>query len=158
MTKRSGILGVDHIAVFTARIEEAEAAYVDLFQATVLFRGTTHRDTWVAIDATHPWEEIRRRGIRVEATFLRAGGLTIVIADEPQIGRGGPLNHVGIGTSDGEFRRIKERVRELGLRFREDSLESFKFHDAFGVLWEVSRGAEISRPSKRLDLETGRII
>ncbi|MEX2554276.1 MAG: VOC family protein [Actinomycetota bacterium] len=158
MAKTSGILGVDHVAVFTARIERAESHYGDLFGATVLFRATTHHGTWVAIDADATWDQIRRRGLRVEASFLRAGVVTIIAADEPSPGKGGPLNHVGLGTGDAEFKRIRDRVRALGLREHEGDSDTFKFRDELGVLWEVSRGMEAAhRPPKRLDLGTGRV-
>ncbi len=157
MAKTSGIIGVDHVAVATARIEEAERHYVDLFGATVLFRGTTVRGVWAAIDGDPGWDEIRRRGIAVDSAFLRAGELTIALLDEPA-GKVGPINHVGIGCSDAEVRRIKDAAERLGLRFLEDSLEGFKILDIFGVTWEVSRGMEIKPPNMRLDLKTGQII
>ena len=158
MTKASGILGVDHVAVFTPRLEQAERHYADLFGAGVLFRGTTHQGTWVAIDGDASWEDIRRRGLRVEASFLRAGGVTIVVADESSPGKEGPLNHVGIGCGEAEYKRIRETVRGLGLREHESGSDTFKFRDALGVLWEVSRGMEAAhRPPKRLDLGTGRV-
>ena len=155
MAKASGILGVDHVAVVTSRIEEAEKHYAELFDAQVLFRATTHRGTWVTIDADQGWDEARRRGVRIEGAFLRAGGLTISLLDEKAPGKGGPLNHLGIGCSDAEVRRIKERAKGLGLRFLEDSLEGFKFLDLIGIVWEVSRGMEIKRSGKKLDLRTG---
>ena len=43
MPKPSGILGVDHVAIATARFEEAEEHYRALFDAHVLCRGTTLR-------------------------------------------------------------------------------------------------------------------
>jgi catechol 2,3-dioxygenase-like lactoylglutathione lyase family enzyme len=157
MAKSRGIIGVDHVAVFTPRIEEAERFYRDLFGAEVLFRSARHKREWVGIDADATWAEIRRRGIEVGVAFLRAGGLTVAVADEPAPGKGGPLNHVGVGCSEPEFRRIRDRARELGLRVPEDTPESFKFHDPFGVLWEVSRGMEIEPPRRRLDLGSGRV-
>lgn len=158
MAKASGILGVDHVAVFTARIEEAEQHYAALFGTAILFRGTTHQGAWVGVDGDAGWDDIRRRGVRIEASFLRVGGLTIVVADEPSPGKGGPLNHVGIGCSDPEFKRMRDQVRAMGLREHEGDADTFKFRDALGVLWEVSRGMEAAhRPPKRLDLGTGRI-
>ncbi|MGH2727140.1 MAG: hypothetical protein ACRDKS_09200 [Actinomycetota bacterium] len=158
MTKGPGILGVDHVAVFTARLEEAEAHYGLLFSAEVLFRGTTHQGAWVAIDGDASWVDVRRRGLRVESTFLRAGAVTIIATDDASPGRGGPLNHIGIGCSDAEFKRIRDQVRALELREHESSSDAFKFRDEFGVLWEVSRGMEAAhKPAKRLDLGTGRV-
>src|SRR5688572_27969858 len=104
MAQTSGILGVDHVAVVTSRIEEAEKHYAELFEAVVLFRGTTHRGAWVTIDGDGDWNEIRRRGIRIEGSFLRAGGLTIALLDEPAAGKSGPVNHVGIGCADATVR------------------------------------------------------
>ena len=158
MARTSGILGVNHIAVFTSRLEEAEQHYASLFGASVLFRGTTHKGEWVAIDGDAAWEDVRRRGLRVEATFLRAGGVTIIAADEPSPGKDGPLNHVGVGVGDAEFKRIRDTVRSMGLREHESEANSFKFRDALGVLWEVSRGMEAAhRPPRKLDLGTGRV-
>lgn len=158
MARTSGILGVNHVAVFTSRLEEAERHYGSLFQAAVLFRGMTHTGSWVGIDGDASWDDVRRRGLRVESTFLRAGGVTIIVTDEPSPGKGGPLNHIGIGTSDTEFKRIRDQVRALGLREHESGSDTFKFRDEFGVLWEVSRGMEAAhRPPKRLDLGTGRV-
>lgn len=158
MAKTSGILGVDHIAVFTSRLEDAERHYAALFGATVLFRGLMHKGEWVAVDGDAAWEDVRRRGLRVESTFLRAGGVTIIVTDEPTGGKDAPLNHVGIGTSDAEFKRIREQVRALGLREHESGSDTFKFRDQLGVLWEVSRGMEAAhRPPKKLDLGTGRV-
>jgi hypothetical protein len=158
MTKASGIIGVDHVAIVTKRIEDAERHYGELFDAEVLFRGTTHRGVWVAINGTPGWDEIRRRGVTVDSAFLRAGGLTIALLGESTGGKAGPVNHVGLGCSDAEVRRIKEAVKRLGLRIVEDSLEGFKFLDMFGVTWEVSRGMETRPPAKRLDLSTGQVI
>jgi catechol 2,3-dioxygenase-like lactoylglutathione lyase family enzyme len=158
MAKASGIIGVDHVAIVTSRIEEAERHYGALFGAQVLFRGTTHRGAWVAIDGASGWEDIRRRGVTVDSAFLRAGGLTIALLGDAAGGKAGPVNHVGLGCSDAEVRRIKEAVEGLGLRFLEDSLEGFKFLDGFGVTWEVSRGMDTRPPAKRLDLRTGQVI
>ena len=156
--QRTGILGVDHIAVFTSRLEDAERHYAELFGATVLFRGLMHNGEWVAVDGDAAWEDVRRRGLRLESTFLRAGGVTIIVTDEPSSGKDGPLNHVGVGASDAEFKRIRDQVRALGLREHESGADTFKFRDELGVLWEVSRGIEAAhRPPKRLDLGTGRV-
>jgi catechol 2,3-dioxygenase-like lactoylglutathione lyase family enzyme len=158
VAKTSGILGVDHIAVFTPRLEEAERHYAALFGAAVLFRGLTHQGSWVSVDGDASWDDVRRRGLRLESTFLRAGSVTIIVSDEPAPSKDGPLNHVGIGTSDGEFKRIRDQVRALGLREHEGGSDTFKFRDRFGVLWEVSRGMEAAhRPPKRLDLGSGRV-
>ncbi len=157
MAKPSGIIGVDHIAIATARIEEAERHYGELFGATVMFRGTTVRGVWATIDGDPGWDEIKRRGIKVDSAFLRAGPLTIALLHEPG-GKTGAVNHVGLGCSDPEVRRIKETAKRLGLRFLEESLEGFKILDVFGVTWEVSRGMDIRPPTKRLDLQTGQII
>jgi catechol 2,3-dioxygenase-like lactoylglutathione lyase family enzyme len=156
MAKPSGILGVDHVAIATARIEEAERHYGELFGAAVLFRGATVRGVWAAIDGDPGWDEMKRRGIKVDSAFLQAGLLTIALLDEPG-GKTGPINHVGLGCSDAEVRRIGEAARRLGLRFLEESLEGFKILDIFGVTWEISRGMDIKPPAKRLDLTTGRI-
>ncbi|MFY9586600.1 MAG: VOC family protein [Actinomycetota bacterium] len=156
MAKPSGIIGVDHVAIATARIEQAERHYGELFGATVLFRGTTVRGVWAAIDGDPGWDEIKRRGITVDSAFLRAGPLTIALLDEPG-GKTGPINHVGLGCSDAEVRRIGEAARRLGLRFLEEGLEGFKILDVFGVTWEISRGMDVKPPAKRLDLTTGRI-
>ena len=157
MAKPSGILGVDHVAVFTSRIEEAEGHYAELFGATVLFRTAAQRGTWATIEGNPGWDDLRRLGVTVAASFLKAGGLTIAISEGPVPGKGGPLNHVGIGCSEAEVRRIKEKARALGLRFLEDEVQAFKFIDRFGVIWEISRGMELTPPTKRLDLRTGRI-
>jgi hypothetical protein len=157
MPKPSGILGVDHVAIATARIEDAEKHYGELFGATVMFRGTTVRGVWAAIDGDPGWDEMRRRGIKVDSAFLRAGPLTIALLSEPG-GKVGPVNHVGLGCADAEVRRISETARRLGLRFLEESLEGFKILDMFGVTWEISRGMDVKPPGKRLDLQTGRII
>jgi catechol 2,3-dioxygenase-like lactoylglutathione lyase family enzyme len=154
---KSGILGVDHVAVVTSRVEEAEKHYAELFEARVLFRGATQRGIWVTIDGEEDWTEIRRHGIRIEGSFLRAGGLTISVIDESPPAKTGPINHVGIGCSDAEVRSIKERVKRAGLRILEDGAEGFKFLDGFAVVWEVSRGMELRRSGKRLDLGTGRV-
>jgi catechol 2,3-dioxygenase-like lactoylglutathione lyase family enzyme len=156
VAKTSGIIGVDHVAIATGRIEEAERHYGELFGTTVMFRGATVRGVWAAIDGDPGWDEIRRRGITVDSAFLRAGALTIALLDEPA-GKVGPINHVGIGCADAEVRRIKETAKRLGLRFLEDSLEGFKILDIFGVTWEVSRGMEIKPPGKRIDLKSGQI-
>ena len=157
MPKQSGIIGVDHVAIATARIEDAERHYAELFGTTVIFRGTTMRGEWAAIDGDPGWDEIRRRGIKVDSAFLRAGPLTIALLDEPG-GKTGPINHVGLGCSDAEVRRIKETAKRLGLRFLEDSLEGFKVLDIFGVTWEISRGMELKPPARRLDLRSGQIV
>ena len=158
MAKASGILGVNHVGVFTSRIEEAEKHYAELFGTVVLFRGTTYRGNWVGIDPAYGWEEIRRRGLRVEASFMRAGELTVIVADSPA-DKSGPINHVGIGCSEGEFRRIKELVRMRGLRMPEEEAEAFKFVDELGLIWEICRGMDsAARPANMLDLGSGRIV
>lgn len=157
MGKPGGILGVDHVAVVTSRIEEAEGIYGDLFQTRVVFRVAKHRGVWVTIDGEASWQDIARRAVRIEGSMLRAGGLTISVLDESGQGKAGSINHVGLGCADAEVRRIKEVARKLGLRFFEDSLDSFKFLDAFGVIWEVSRGMDVKASGKRLDLKTGEV-
>jgi catechol 2,3-dioxygenase-like lactoylglutathione lyase family enzyme len=158
MAKASGILGVDHVAVFTPKLEEAERHYADLFGTTVLFRGTMHRGTWVGIDPAYSWDDIRKRGIRVQASFLRAGGVTIIVSDEPHGDKTGPLNHVGIGCSEPEFRRIKDLVRSKGLRVLEEGADGFKFIDELGLIWDVNRGMDAAkRPKDMLDIFSGRI-
>jgi catechol 2,3-dioxygenase-like lactoylglutathione lyase family enzyme len=155
--KASGILGVDHVAVVTSSIREAEAQYGDLFATNVIFRVARYRGDWVTIDAQATWDEIARGRVRIEGSMLRAGGLTISVLDESGQGKAGSINHVGIGCADVEWRRIKEVARKLGLRFLEDSLEAFKFLDGFGVIWEVSRGMDVKASGKRLDLRTGEV-
>ena len=157
MAKASGILGVDHVAVVTSRIQEAERHYADLFATRVVFRIAKYRGVWVTIDGDAPWEEIARRAVRIEGSMLRSGGLTISVLDESGQGKTGSINHVGIGCADAEVRRIKEVARKLGLRFLEDSLETFKILDRFGVIWEVSRGMDVKASGKRLDLRTGEV-
>ena len=158
MAKAPGILGVDHLAVFTSQIEQAEQHYGELFGAQVLFRGTTHRGTWVGIDAAYGWDDIRKRGIRVKASFLRAGAVTIIVSDEPHAEKPGSLNHVGIGCSEPEHRRIKELVRAKGLRVIEEGIDGFKFIDALGLIWDVNRGMDAAkRPEHMLDIFSGRI-
>jgi len=158
VAKPSGILGVDHVAVFTSKIEHAEQHYGELFGATVLFRGTTHRGIWVGIDAAYGWDDMRKRGIRVQASFLRAGGATIIVSDEPAAEKTGPLNHVGLGCSEHEFRRIKELVRAKGLRVLEEGADGFKFIDELGLIWDVNRGMDAAKPpEKMLDIFSGRI-
>lgn len=157
MPKSSGIIGVDHVAIATARIEEAEKHYAELFGAVVLWRSTIVRGEWATIDGDPGWDEIHRHRIKVDSAFLRAGALTIALIDEPA-GKAGPVNHVGVGCSDPEARRIKETAKRLGLRFLEDSLEGFKIIDAIGVTWEISRGTDVKGPAKRLDLGSGRIV
>ena len=158
MPKVSGIIGVDHVAVFTGRVEETERHYEELFDAVVLFRVTQYRGTWATIDRGYGWQEIKRRGVKVDSTFMRAGGLTIAISAERSSGKEGPVNHVGIGCSDPEFRRIRAQAGALELRFLEDGLTMFKFVDRFGVIWEVSRGMEPAPPATRLDIGTGQLI
>jgi len=158
MAKTSGIQGVDHIAIFTSRVEQAERLYVELFGARVLFRGTTLRGEWVGIDPTHGWDDIRRRGLTVQASFLRAGGLTVIVSDE-RTGKLGPINHAGIGCTEPEYKRIKQLVGQRSYRVLERGADGFKFVDEIGVIWEVSRGMEAARrPAKMLDLRTGRIV
>lgn len=157
MGGRPGITGVDHVAVLTPDIEAAEEHYEKLFGARVLFRGATHEGEDVLIDRRHGWDEIRRLKLRVEWSFLRAGGLTIGVIGR-RAGREGPVDHVGIGCTEPELRRIRERVRGMKLRVYPDTLGTFKFRDQFGVLWEVSRGMGVAAPTRRLDLGTGRVI
>jgi hypothetical protein len=155
--KASGILGVDHVAVVTSRIREAEGQYADLFGTSVIFRVARYRGEWVTIDGQATWEEIARARVRIEGSMLRAGGLTVSVVDESGQGRTGSINHVGIGCTDPEQRRIKEVARKLSLRFLEDGLTSFKFLDGFGVMWEVSRGMDVKGSGKTLDLRTGEV-
>jgi hypothetical protein len=159
VVKPSGILGVDHIGVFTARIRQGEALYAALFGAVVLFRGVTFRGSWVAVDARYDWEDIARKGLEVSNSFLRAGGLTLILSDEPAAARPGPVNHVGIGCTDGEHRRIREMVRERRYRVLEEGADGFKFIDELGLIWDVDRGMEAANPpEKMLDLESGRMV
>ena len=135
MARASGILGVDHVAVVTSRVEEAEKHYAELFEAHVLFRGATQRGIWVTIDGEEDWTEIRRHGIRIEGSFLRAGGLTISVLDEPPPAKTGPINHVGLGCSDAEVRTIKERVKRAGLRIVDNlSMQLVKRPQEYDVL------------------------
>jgi hypothetical protein len=157
VAKASGILGVDHVAVVTSRIHEAEVQYADLFATNVIFRVARHRGEWVTIDGQATWEEIARHRVRVEGSMLRSGGLTISVLDESGQGKTGSINHIGLGCADAEVRRIKEVARRLGLRVLEDGLESCKFIDGFGIIWEVSRGMDVKASGKRLDLRTGEV-
>ena len=157
MPKASGILGVDHVAVVTSRIRAAEDQYAELFGARVIFRVARYRGEWVTIGGRATWEEIARARVRIEGSMLRAGGLTISVIDESGQGKTGSINHVGIGCTDPEQRRIKEVARTVGLRFLEDGLASFKFLDGFGVIWEVSRGMDVKGSGKTLDLQTGEV-
>jgi hypothetical protein len=157
MAKTSGILGVDHVAVFTKHIREAERHYAELFEAVVLFRLVIHRGSSVGVDAAFGWDAIARQGLRVSSSFLRAGGLTLIVSDEPA-GKDGPLNHVGIGCAEPEFRRIRELVRDRRLRVLEEGAGGFKFVDELGLIWEIGRGMEAARrPDTMLDLGTGRV-
>ena len=159
MAKPSGILGVDHVGVFTPRIREGETLYAELFGAVVLFRGVTYRGSWVAVDAGYGWDDIARKGLKVSNSFLRAGGLTLILSDEPAAPRPGPVNHVGIGCGDTEFRRIRELVRERRYRVLEEGADGFKFIDELGLIWDVDRGMEAAkRPEKMLDLDSGRFL
>jgi catechol 2,3-dioxygenase-like lactoylglutathione lyase family enzyme len=158
VAKPSGILGVDHVAIFTKRIQEAEQNYEELFGAVVLFRHVIHRGSPIAVDPIYGWDEIARRGLQVASSFLRAGALTLIVSDEPA-GKDGPVNHVGIGCTEPEFRRIRELVRDRRLRVLEEGAGGFKFVDPLGLIWEIGRGADAAkRPDKTLDLGTGRIV
>jgi len=158
VAKASGILGVDHVAVFTSRIREAEEIYGELFGAAVLHRGVTFRGVWQAVDARYGWDDFAKRGLKVEASFMRAGALTLVVSDEPAGPRPGTLNHVGIGCSDAELKRIRELVRERRWRVLEEGADGFKFIDPIGVTWDADRGMDAAKPpEKMLDLDSGRM-
>lgn len=158
MAKTSGIQGVNHVAIYTRRVEQAEVLYVELFEATVLFRATTHQGHWVGIDADYGWDDARRRGISVEASFMRAGGLTLIVS-EGTGGERGTINHVGIGCTEREYRRIKELVRAKGYRMPEQGDDGFKFVDELGVIWEITRGTDAAKPpAAMLDLRSGRLV
>jgi catechol 2,3-dioxygenase-like lactoylglutathione lyase family enzyme len=157
VSKTSGIIGVNHVAIFTPKVREGEAFYTELFGATVLHRGVTFRGSWVAIDAAYSWDDIARRGLVVENSFMRAGGLTLIVSNEPG-GKLGPINHVGIGCTEPEYRRIRELVRRRGSRVVEEGAEGFKFVDDLGVIWEITRGMDAAkRPEAVLDLGSGRM-
>jgi catechol 2,3-dioxygenase-like lactoylglutathione lyase family enzyme len=157
VAKPPGITGIQHVAVLTPRLENAERHYADLFDAAVQFRTAIHEGEWVAIDPRHDWEAIRRARVQIHMSFLRAGALTVAVINEPG-GPSGPLGHVCIECTDAEARRIRDRVRALGLRVPRDEPGTFRFRDEFGVHWEVTRDRDgAHRPSKRLDLGTGRV-
>jgi len=159
VAKVPGISGIQHVAVLTARLEEAEKHYSTLFETKVVFRCGTYEGEWVAVDPGHDWETIRRsRLLKVQMTLLRAGALTIAAIDAPA-GRDGALGHVCLLCTDAEGRRIKEQVGAMGLREHRDAPGVFRFRDAFGAMWEISRqDEEPHRPSRTLDLGTGRVI
>jgi len=156
--KLSGITGIQHVAVLTPRLEEAEKHYAVLFEAEVVFRSGVYEGESVTIDPSHDWEAIRRsRLLKVHMSSLRSGALTIAVIDEPS-GKDGAIGHVCIACSDAEGRRIRDQVSALGLREHRDAPSVFRFRDAFGVLWELARSnEEAHRPSRRLDLGTGRV-
>jgi catechol 2,3-dioxygenase-like lactoylglutathione lyase family enzyme len=158
VAKGPGITGIQHVAVLTPRLEDAERHYAQLFEAEVQFRSGAYEGDEVAVDARYDWETIRRsRLLKLHATFLRAGALTIVAMDEPA-GKDGALGHVCIACTDPELRRIREQVGALGLREYRDAPGVFRFRDAFGVLWEAARSnEEAHRPSRTLDLGSGRV-
>jgi catechol 2,3-dioxygenase-like lactoylglutathione lyase family enzyme len=158
VARGSGITGVQHVAVLTPRLEQAEAHYRELFEAEVVFRSGVYEGEWVAVDARHDWEAIRRsRLLKIHMTFLRAGALTIAAMDEPA-GKDGALGHVCLACTEAELRRIREQVGALGLREHRDAPGVFRFRDTFGVLWEATRlNEEAHRPSRTLDLGTGRV-
>jgi len=158
VAKTSGITGIQHVAVLTPRLEEAEEHYRELFEAEVAFRSGVYEGDWVAVDARHDWEAIRRsRLLKIHMTFLRAGALTIAAIDEPA-GRDGALGHVCLSCTEAELRRIRDQVRALGLREHRDAPGVFRFRDLFGVLWEATRANEVAhRPSRSLDLGSGRV-
>ena len=159
MAKASGILGVDHVAVFTPKIREAEQIYAELFGAVVLHRGATFRGNWTAVDARYGWDDFAKRGLKVTTSFMRAGALTLVVSDEPAGPRAGVLNHVGIGCADAELKRIREYVRDARWRVLEEGADGFKFVDPLGVIWDVDRGMEAAKkPEKMLDLDSGRMV
>ena len=158
MAKAPGIAGVQHVAVLTPHLEQAESHYRDLFEAEVSFRAGVYEGEWVAVEARYDWDTIRRsRLLKVHMSLLRAGGLTIAAVDEPG-GKDGALGHVCLACTDVEGRRIREQVTALGLREHRDAPGVFRFRDAFGVLWEIVRHDEQPhRPSRTLDLGTGRV-
>jgi catechol 2,3-dioxygenase-like lactoylglutathione lyase family enzyme len=158
VARGSGITGIQHVAVLTSRLEQAETHYAQLFEAEVIFRSGLYEGDWVGVDARHDWESIRRsRLLKVQMTLLRAGALTIAAIDAPA-GRDGTLGHVCLLCTDAEGRRIKEQVSAMGLREHRDAPGVFRFRDAFGAMWEISRqGEDPHRPSRTLDLGTGRV-
>jgi catechol 2,3-dioxygenase-like lactoylglutathione lyase family enzyme len=157
VSRSSGITGIEHIAVVTRRIEEAEAHYGDLFNAVVAFRTALYEGDWVAIEAQHDWEAIRRARLKIQMSFLRAGALTIAVTAETA-DKDGPLGHACLACTDAGYRRIRDRVRALRLREHREPLGTFRFVDAFGVRWEILRpGDEPHRPPRRLDLRSGRV-
>ena len=158
MARGSGITGIQHVAVLTPRLEQAETHYAQLFEAEVVFRSGLYEGEWVGVDARHDWETIRRsRLLKIQMTFLRAGALTIAAIDEPA-GKDGALGHVCLECTDAEMRRIREQVTALGLREHRDAPGVFRFRDELGALWEVARAKEEAhRPARTLDLGTGRV-
>lgn len=158
MAKPSGILGVNHVAVHTSRIEEGEGLYADLFGADVQYRAGQYGGEWVAIDAKEGWDAIRRtRRLSVHVSLVRAGPLTIALIDEPT-GRAGPLGHVCLTVTDQMQKLIRERAKALELREIPGEPGGFRFRDRLGVIWEIAREREaFHRPERRLDLGTGRV-
>ena len=158
MARGSGITGIQHVAVLTSRLEQAETHYSELFEAEVVFRSGLYEGDWLGVDANHDWESIRRsRLLKIQMTLLRAGALTIAAIDAPT-GKDGALGHVCLVCTDAEGRRIKEQVAGLGLREHRDAPGVFRFRDGFGAMWEISRqGEEPHRPPHTLDLGTGRV-
>jgi catechol 2,3-dioxygenase-like lactoylglutathione lyase family enzyme len=158
VSRASGITGVEHVAIVTRRIEEAESHYGDLFEAVVVFRSALYEGQWVAIDASHSWEAVRRARLKIQVSMLRAGALTIAVTAD-SADKAGPIGHVCLACTDTAYRRIRERVRALRLREHPQPLGTFRFIDAFGVRWELLRpGDQPHRPPRTLDLRSGRVV
>ena len=157
MSRASGITGIEHVAVVTRRIEEAESHYGDLFEAVVVFRSALYEGEWVAIDGRYPWDAIRSARLKIQLSMLRAGALTIALTADAS-DKAGPLGHVCLACTDAAYRRIRERVRALRLREHPQPLGTFRFIDALGVRWELLRpGDQPHRPPRNLDLRSGRV-
>ena len=157
MARGSGITGIQHVAVLTPHVEEAEEHYATLFHAETQFRTTTVAGEVVLIDRRHGWDAIHAAGVKVNMSYMQAGSLTLAVIDEAP-GREGALGHVCLACTEQELKRIREAVRDLELREHRDAPGVFRFRDAFGVLWEATHAADVAhRPDRKLDLGTGQV-
>ena len=128
---------IDHIALRVPDLEAAERFYLELFDATLLFREAEIDGRWCKLP--FGWEEARRRGIDPHLVFMRAGVLRLGLEHgEGLPAKRGVVSHIGLGAAPDEVDAVIDRATKLGCEIvRHDPAEGeVRLVDPYGMDWE----------------------
>ncbi len=130
---------IDHIALRVREIAHAERFYQNFFGMDVIYRARQEDDRWVFLDEDFDWEVSIHTGIRPDFVRMENGPIALVLID---VGIGMVLHeervsYISVRVSRETFNDIRGRALFSSYSVLEETPQSFRFIDPFGMVWQL---------------------